>query len=601
MNVMAANDESLPKVSLTRSQRVRLILVGIFVAMVAARVTPDIVRLFIPLGVFGYATDANAVIVKVPETGVVKIPYAIPTLAARLQIGDRVRIDRIKPFDRKPGIAGTGYTRENFDRKLPIERDHKELLLAMRATREPIASRLFTLARIVVFVASLSLGAILFLIKPGYATGGFFAFCIGGEAPTTYFDQIFDPWYTEVPQWIGHTIQGGAGPALLLFALGLIVHDNARERTYAIVAAIVGLLMGTLNAYVFWLLHYGARPALTVESIYTSASTTITVATAIVLLVAYLRAKGRLKRARAAWIGGAFAFAGIAHLISQRFYPTYLPFWVNGILVSMTIVPIVVVWIAVVRSRFFNVDFVVSKAIVYVAITAAVIGVITVSEEVLTYLFYNNTDIAYGFIIVISLAIGSFTGKIRMIVDRFVDRFIFRDRHAQQQALELIAGYILDSETVEDVYRALLQDAAHALKLTFGGILARQTDGSYRLSQSHAWPDDCEVTLGAGDALTLAIARTRAVLNFSGKETSLIRDAFPNERLTFAAPIFFDRSVAAIVVYGHNISGLDLDPQERELLVRVVAHASIALNSIELARYRKLDADGVESLAIPAV
>ena len=34
------------------------------------------------------------------------------------------------------------------------------------------------------------------------------------------------------------------------------------------------------------------------------------------------------------------------------------------------------------------------------------------------------------------------------------------------------------------------------------------------------------------------------------------------------------------------MSGLDLDPEERELLVRVVGNASIALSAIELARYR---------------
>ena len=103
---------------------------------------------------------------------------------------------------------------------------------------------------------------------------------------------------------------------------------------------------------------------------------------------------------------------------------------------------------------------------------------------------------------------------------------------------------------------------------------------------------------GADDAITRTIGQTRGALTFSGKETALIRDAFPNERLTFAAPIFFDRSVAAIVVYGHSISGLDLDPQERLMLVRVVAHASIALNSIELARYRQSSGSN-ESLPLP--
>ena len=57
--------------------------------------------------------------------------------------------------------------------------------------------------------------------------------------------------------------------------------------------------------------------------------------------------------------------------------------------------------------------------------------------------------------------------------------------------------------------------------------------------------------------------------------------------MTFAAPLFSDRRVGAIIVYGHNVSGLDVDPEERELLVRVVEHATIALREIELARYRK--------------
>jgi hypothetical protein len=53
------------------------------------------------------------------------------------------------------------------------------------------------------------------------------------------------------------------------------------------------------------------------------------------------------------------------------------------------------------------------------------------------------------------------------------------------------------------------------------------------------------------------------------------------------------------VVYGHNVSGLDLDPEEREHLIRVVAHASLALNAIELARYRGTSASA-EPEPLPA-
>jgi hypothetical protein len=401
--------------------------------------------------------------------------------------------------------------------------------------------------------------------------------------------------------WIGDTMRGAARPALMLFALCLIDGDTdaPRERLFAWVAALLALILGTLNAYAQWALNYGAIPAERLDALFTRTNYAVSTLTVIALAIAFWRARHN-DRHRIGWIAAGFLFAGAARFASDQLYPPgYIPVWFNSILVSMTIVPIVTVGIAVVRHQFFNVDFVVSRAVVYVAITAAFIGTITVAEEIGTYAFYNNTDFAYGYLIAVSMVVALFTGRLMGFLNRLVDRFIFRDRGEQRQALEFIAGYILDAETVEDVYRALLQDAAHALKLSFGGILARQPDGGYLLAESFEWPDDFVIKLGPSDELTRAITRTRGALTFTGKDTRLIQKSFPNERLTFAAPLFFDRTVSGIVVYGHNVSGLDLDPDEREHLIRVVAHASIALNAIELAKYR--DAAEGAGVAAPAL
>jgi len=299
-----------------------------------------------------------------------------------------------------------------------------------------------------------------------------------------------------------------------------------------------------------------------------------------------VRARGIMRR-RIVWIVAAFVAATIAGLISDEFFPRFIPPWLNGLLLSATIVPIVTVWIAVIRQRFFNVDFVVSRAIVYVAVTAAAVGTFSAIEEVATYVFVNNTDYAYGFIIVVSMAVGAATAKIHPIVHYVFDRFIFRNRRDQRRALELIEGYILDAETLDDVFRALLADAVHALGLSFGGFLARLPSGEYALTYEHDWPDDCITRLPATDELTFKLTRTRGALTFTSKDSASLARAFPGEhRLTFAAPIFCDRTVLGIVMYGHNVSGLDLDPEEREHLVRVVAHASIAIGAIEFARYR---------------
>jgi len=582
--VNAAESEHLPQVSLSRTQWLRMIIVGIAAAIVVGRSAPDVVRVVFPLHVFGYATNGDGVVVSAP--GVVPRPPG----SDLIRVGDRVLIDRIQPFDRKAGLAGIGYTYDNPNRYLPVSRDGRLMVLHLVARPESVASRFLIVVRILLLMIAIALGGILYLAKPSISTAAFFAFCLTGvTAPSTYLDFVIpNPWRPILP-WIGDEITGAVRPALLLFAFCLIDGDEdpGRERVMAVVCTVLGLALGTMQAYGDWQLVYAGRPAQGLLTVMATASLAVGGIAAVAFVVAFLRAHGDLRH-RIGWIVVAFLMAGLAHLISDALYPGRIPALVNALLISTSIVPIVVTWISVVRHRFFNVDFVVSRAVVYVALTAGVIGTITISEEVGTYVFYQNTDLAYGFLIVISMVIGSMTGKIKEFFDRIADRFIFRDRHAQRLALEFIAGYILDAETVADVHRALLQDAAHALQLSFGGILSRQSDGGYQLAEHYGWPEGFVLKLGPNDDVTRAITRTRGALTFSGKDTRLIQTSFPNERVAFAAPLFYDREVSGIVVYGHNVSGLDLDPDEREHLVRVVAHASIALNTIALAHYRTM-------------
>jgi hypothetical protein len=94
-----------------------------------------------------------------------------------------------------------------------------------------------------------------------------------------------------------------------------------------------------------------------------------------------------------------------------------------------------------------------------------------------------------------------------------------------------------------------------------------------------------ERRLSAADPIVHALSRTRATLEFGGKRrTNLVLT--DRKRFSLAAPLFADRALVAIVVYGRNVSRLNLDADERERLTRLVAHASLALASIELAQTR---------------
>jgi hypothetical protein len=208
------------------------------------RVVPDVYRLVQPLGVFDYVTNDDDVVTKVPD--------AVPKGTDALRMGDQVRIDRIQPFDRKPGIARIGFTEQNYDRRLPIERKGTERVVYLKATAESVASRAVILLRILLYAAAVGFGALLLIINPRLATFAFFVFCLGGAEPTTFTDVLFDPPWREIPSWIGDTISGQASLALLLFALCLAVDSHRGRVMIGAVLGAAALSLGTVHAYDFW-------------------------------------------------------------------------------------------------------------------------------------------------------------------------------------------------------------------------------------------------------------------------------------------------------------------------------------------------------------
>ncbi len=208
---------------------------------------------------------------------------AAPTRPDHIAVGDHVRIDRIKPFDRKPGLAGLGFTYDNPDRVLPIERDGKALVLHLAARKEALPSRAFAVLRIALYRHLGRRSArCCFWSSPASRRPRFSSSVWAREAPSTYLDLLVpNPW-RQVPQWFGDTLRGAARPALLLFALCLIDGDAdaPRERVFAADLRRPGTGVGTIDAYGSWLLTYaGCAAAGRIDRFSTTAADAVTALT----------------------------------------------------------------------------------------------------------------------------------------------------------------------------------------------------------------------------------------------------------------------------------------------------------------------------------
>ena len=160
-----------------------MVVVGLLVVFALARPLGDFVRVVYPLSYFGYTTNGDAIVTRAPaiapgsatrkaprRRGAAKADGPPQLSAASVDVmraGDRVRIDRINPLERKPGLAGgRSYTYDNLDRWLPIERDGRERVMHLVAKQESVQARFTELLRIVLCVVAAGLGAMLFLVRP---------------------------------------------------------------------------------------------------------------------------------------------------------------------------------------------------------------------------------------------------------------------------------------------------------------------------------------------------------------------------------------------------------------------------------------------------
>ncbi len=571
-------DAAPPTVHLNRNQWLRVIVVGLLAAIVLGRSLPDILRIWYPVGTFAYITDDDGRVIRAPQK--------VGKDEDRLIVGDRVRVDHLKVVARKAGIVRIPFTRDNFDRVLPITRNGRDRNVRLTATTETVPGRAVMLLRIALLVITVLLGSMLVLAKPTGATWAFFFYCLSGQAPSIIADGWFDmPWRT-LPALGGDLIRGAGSVELVVFALTFRFAAPHVQRAIVAIGAVAALLVGLMYSYGQYRLNFIGLPGSEILGAYRTLDEVLTAAAMVIFFLSFLRSSG-VERQRTGWIVAAFAVAGSAQLLSDRFFPSHLTPLENALMLALTILPVIAVWVAVVKHRFYEVDFVVSRGILWVFILGCVIITIGLGEEIASTLEVNNTDFAQPINTAIFMALGALVQRFHGRIELLIDGFIFPGRRIQRIALEQIGVRILDAETEEEVYHELLDEAPEALGLEFAGIVTHSSDGSYALTHKNNWPDDYDVVLPKNHPLVVAIELSRNVLVFDSKSTKLIRsESFPNERLQFAAPIFFERAVTAIVVFGSNKSGLDLDPTERELLVRVVANASIALNDIELARLR---------------
>jgi len=220
----------------------------------------------------------------------------------------------------------------------------------------------------------------------------------------------------------------------------------------------------------------------------------------------------------------------------------------------------------VLRHRVVDVTVVLDRTLVYGATTALVVGIIaTMNSVALRVTLGEHTSLLLQ--IVIPLALGIVLGKVRMYMDRVVERVFFRRKYLAEMALRTFTRQTGHMESATRLLDAAVREILRHMHAPAVAIYSAEKQGYQMLKQAgmDVFPENLDID----DAALVAIRTERAAV-----ELPDVGSALGNDGCVFPM-IVLGNLRGAIICLNRPSEHYAMD--ERELLTQVASDVGAAL------------------------
>ena len=236
---------------------------------------------------------------------------------------------------------------------------------------------------------------------------------------------------------------------------------------------------------------------------------------------------------------------------------------------------------SIVSRRVLDLGFVIGRATVAAVLSAIGIAAFALLEWLISTVFaaFGRVGELVANITAITV-VGLMAPSLYRAVGVAVDRTLFSHQYrARAQAARLAAGlpYVDAAATIADV---LTHDFCRYLDLPSGALFRRANDGTFVREAASGWePDECYDDREIA-RIILQLQADRSVLRVYDEGAGLPGgDRAP--ALVF--PLESHQELVGFVVYSIHADGIDIDPDERALLLEATRQASRGYDALELA------------------
>jgi hypothetical protein len=554
------------------SSTVRTAIVVAIGLWVLGTAVPDLRRIVRPSEGNGLSVSFDGVVTAVAGGS--------PAAAASIAVGDRIASPLPHELFREPAPP-LSFTLVHGGAK-------RSVTLASRTYPLALPRRLLRLALYGSYLVFLIVGSMLLLLRPSAMTWAFYLYCVGRRYGDLgfYWPGSKEFFWSNALAFIA---LGATSCALvMIFALRFPADRlDGWRRWLNRVAWFLLVVFAVAWPAVVVRLNFFGLPSQSLADILVLLTSAVYLVAAAIFIATLIESHGD-ERQRLRWIL-IFPIVLVLRIVAiyqgNGLLPYSLPEWFPRALTVLAIAVPLVVGYAVIRRRVFDIEFVVSRAIVYGSITSIVAGTFLLLDWFMSKQF-AKTQFTLTAEILVALAIGSCLSLLHRNVDRFIDSTFFRQRHLAEQRLAKAAAAVLRAESHESVDRFLVHEPVRALDLVSAALFHRHDGGERFVREVEVgWSHAGVRELLADDPLVLHLLAEAAPVHladvtWSSDELPALADA------VLATPVLLRDELVAIVFYGHHRSGADVDPDEVRSIMLLVERAGAAYDHIEARALR---------------
>lgn len=569
-------------------QIIRVLIVSALGLFMLGLATPNISQLWHPFAQLPIVVNYDGTIMSVDPNsdaaaaGIAPgdaIDFASTTLAQRLVLLD------------------FHYPRSGDTFTFRVQRDGGSRFVTLRAESRPEAAEDFIVVlRRSTYVLFVAIGALLVLLRPNRMTWAFYLYSLAAIYGNGEYFGFLPPGLFFALSEIQVALLALGNAAFLTFA-ARFPNDRAEGWTAwpdrAAPFAFAVLALTSLGAD-FGAAAFG-HPSQALVLASTVAKVAVFTAALATLFHTYFATRGNDRQRLKLVVAGLVVAYGANVLILwiNTFSLSFaVAFWWDALGALNLFIPLTVAY-AVLRYRIMDVNFILSRALVYGVLTTGLVALFALIDWLIGTVL-AQTRLAVAVNVAAAVAVGLSLNGIHRRVERFIAALLFRRRHVAAHRLAHLASS-LPHETDGTAIAAMVTDEPMAaLYLASAALFRRDARGCYERISAQGWDTYSATELDLFDPLIVRMREEQEPCRLSALGST--REKFPGGDCApiLAVPIVVRRELEAVALYGAHAGGEDLDPDEVRALARIGEAAGAAYYHLEADALR----DAVEQLGI---